>query len=152
MKQALLALALLGLLPGFAGAQGETHTFTVTATAAVTCGPAWPIYCHYNGIDQDGAAVTVDIHINPPAYAPSTVFLSVPGVDATVMSYTAYTPPGSYFPTRIAVTFQGGAYWDGEEYIPATGQAVETCSYKKNPGFRGAWIPTCTLQSLTYTD
>jgi hypothetical protein len=122
---------------------------TVTAPATKCIGGVWPINCDFNG----GTPQEVRIYIAPSGGGASYVQIPAENVGAQVTSFTPTTLPGQIFPSTITITFQGGTFWDGDEYVQLTGTATMTLTYKRAfpSGRNNPWIATATLVSMTYT-
>jgi hypothetical protein len=150
MNKLLTVLALVVILLSAAPSHAQTTT-TLTAPATI-CGSMWPINCNFNAADADGNVQKIHIYLLPNAQE----WVNIPSLDVTapVTSYSPTLQPGDYFPSAITITFQGGAIWDGEEYIPVTGTVTMALTYAReypHASRFNPWIATATLVSMKYT-
>jgi hypothetical protein len=160
MKKALALLVLVIAMTLATPGKAQTMTTVNLSAPATFCsGSVYPINCTFKATDQNGNAGQVHIYFMP-GYN-SYVLLPpisegdgvVTTVNAPIIGYSQTIPPGSYFPSTLTVTFQGGEVWDGEEYVPVTGTATLSLTYTGHPAYRHGivWTAMATLSSMQYS-
>jgi hypothetical protein len=151
MNKLITLLALVVILLSAAPSHAQT-TATLAAPATVCVGSMWPINCNFNATDPEGNPQSVHVYLLPNAQE----WINIGSLDVTapVTSYASTLKPGDYFPSTVTIAFQGGAIWDGEEYIPVTGTATLALTYARaypHASRYNPWIATATLVSMKYT-